>query len=56
MTARDGEQAFVSWDPPIYIIEVACARHRIVIRVLRALTVVAAFALAWFVGLTVGRF
>src|SRR5260221_3077062 len=50
----DAEPAFVTWEPPIYLLEVEQARTRIARRVLRALTVAASGGLAWLAGSAIG--
>jgi hypothetical protein len=53
---RDTEPVFVTWEPPVYVLEVVQARNRLVLRVARALTVAMSFGVAWYAGLAIGRF
>lgn len=50
----DAEPAFVTWEPPIYMLEVEQARGRLARHVLRALTVAGSGWLAWVVGSLIG--
>ena len=48
------EPVFVTWEPPIYILEVSQARTRLMRRVARALTIAASLGVAWYAGLAIG--
>jgi hypothetical protein len=51
---RDTQPVFVTWEPPIHMLEVVQARRRLVHRVARAVTIAASLGLAWIAGLAIG--